>query len=879
MSFIRIETTNMTFSHIKYFFFFSVLLLLNASIAFATHNRAGEITYRKIGQNRFEAKIVTYTKTSAPADRPELEFWWGDGDRDTLPRVSIEFNVGTDIQRNTYFGEHIYPGNGSYVLYFLDENRNGGVVNIGGSVNIAFYVETKLVISPVITTNNSPVLLQPPIDDGVINSVFIHNPNAFDPDGDSLSYELAPCKGSNGLPIPTYNVPAASVSFSLDPINGDLIWDSPLAIGEYNVAMIIREWRNVPGVGLLNIGYVTRDMQITIWQPIYDPPVISTLADTCVEAGTTLAFTVIATDTGGNETVTLSATGGPFNLSVSPATFNSTPTVTTTTGDFSWITDCAHVRKSPYSVVFKAEDSDPLVQLADLEQMFITIVSPSPKNPNAVPQGNGFILNWDQSVCPQAIGYKIYRRISSFGFIPSNCETGVPAYTGYSLIATVNGLTTTSFNDDNNGQGLAQAVTYCYMVTAFFADGAESYASIEFCAKLIRDLPIITNVDVNATDVSNGKIYIAWGKPTDLDFTQTPGPFRYILQRATATGTFSDIKTYNSLVDTTYNDSLLNTSANQYRYRVEFWNDTPGNVFKIGTTQIATSIFLSSSPGDEKNRLSWDLSVPWINSQFNIYRETTPGIFSQIATSTTTTYIDDSLVNGVEYCYYIESLGAYPDTGLVNPIINKSQILCSVPIDNEPPCPVTITQVANCELLTDSLSWDAPDSCNADTKEYVLYFAPAGSSDFEEVAIIPSGITEYVYTNPVSIAGCYYIVSRDSNDNESSPSASVCVETCPTYELPNVFTPDGDGVNDTYHPFLPFRDVRDVDMKIYNRWGALIFETTDPNIDWNGRKNNTGEELPEGVYFYICLVNEQRINSITSRELNGTISLYRGDKK
>jgi gliding motility-associated-like protein len=177
------------------------------------------------------------------------------------------------------------------------------------------------------------------------------------------------------------------------------------------------------------------------------------------------------------------------------------------------------------------------------------------------------------------------------------------------------------------------------------------------------------------------------------------------------------------------------------------------------------------------------------------------------------------------------------------------------------------------------LSWDAPDSCNADTKEYVLYFAPAGSNDFQEVAIIPSATTEYVYTNPISISGCYYIVSRDSNNNESSPSTSVCVETCPTYELPNVFTPDGDGVNDTYHPFLPFRDVRDVDMKIFNRWGALIFETTDPNIDWNGRKENTGEDLPEGVYFYICFVNEQRINTITSRELNGTISLYRVDKK
>ena len=54
--------------------------------------------------------------------------------------------------------------------------------------------------------------------------------------------------------------------------------------------MIIREWRSIPGVGLLNIGFVTRDMQITIYPPVNDPPVIAALVDTCVLAGTLLSF-------------------------------------------------------------------------------------------------------------------------------------------------------------------------------------------------------------------------------------------------------------------------------------------------------------------------------------------------------------------------------------------------------------------------------------------------------------------------------------------------------------------------------------------------------------------------------------------------------------
>ncbi|MBL7924111.1 MAG: gliding motility-associated C-terminal domain-containing protein [Bacteroidia bacterium] len=870
----------MSLSPIKYFRLPALLtLLFLGQAAMGTHNRAGEITYEKLSTYKYKVTIVTYTKTSSPADRPELEFWWGDGTRDTLQRANIDFNVGPDIQRNTYYGDHIYPGNGSYMMYFLDENRNANVVNIPGSVNIPFYVQTQLIISPAFLTNSSPQLLQPPIDDGAVNRLFIHNPNAFDPDGDSLSYELVQCKGFGGNPIPTFFYPPASTSFSLDAITGDLIWDSPMQQGEFNVAMIIREWRNIPGIGLLNIGYVTRDMQITIYPPINDPPVISNVIDTCVEAGNVLAFTITATDPTSTETVTLTATGGPFTLNVSPASFVSTPAQGSATGDFTWNTACAHVRKAPYTVVFKAEDNNAQIQLADLESMFITVVGPSPKNPNSTTSGNSIILNWDQSACSEAVGYHIYRRVGSYGFIPGYCETGVPAYTGYVRIASVNGLATTTFTDNNNGAGLATAVQYCYMVTAFYPDGAESYASLEFCNRLNRDLPVITNVDVNSTDAVNGQIYVAWGKPTDLDPVQTPGPYRYVLQRADAAGNFSDIATFTSLNDTTYNDNTLNTSGIQYRYRVQFWNDTPGNTFEVGFSQTAYSVFLSIAPGDEKNKLSFNVNVPWTNDLYVVYRENSPGVFDSIGFTTGLAYVDDSLVNGQNYCYYVKSVGAYQDTGLVNPILNKSQIVCSIPVDNEAPCPPLLANGPNCPALLDSLSWQLTDSCAADVFSYQIYFAPAGSNLYQLIATVSAGNFTYLYSGTGSIAGCYYITATDSSNNVSDSSNIVCTESCPQYELPNIFTPDGNLINDIYHPVTPYRDVKDVDMTIYNRWGDIIFTTTDADINWNGKRNNDGEECPEGVYFYVCKVNEIRLSgSAVPRILKGFIHLTRGEK-
>jgi hypothetical protein len=63
--------------------------------------------------------------------------------------------------------------------------------------------------------------------------------------------------------------------------------------------------------------------------------------------------------------------------------------------------------------VFKAEDNNSQVQLADLKSIFITVVGPSPKNPLASPLGNSMVLTWDQSACAEAVGYHIYRRVTT----------------------------------------------------------------------------------------------------------------------------------------------------------------------------------------------------------------------------------------------------------------------------------------------------------------------------------------------------------------------------------------------------------------------------------------------------------------------------------
>ena len=81
-------------------------------------------------------------------------------------------------------------------------------------------------------------------------------------------------------------------------------------------------------------------------------------------------------------------------------------------------------------------------------------------------------------------------------------------------------------------------------------------------------------------------------------------------------------------------------------------------------------------------------------------------------------------------------------------------------------------------------------------------------------------------------------------------SDTICVENCPFYDLPNSFTPNGDGANDIFTPFPGWRFVAKIDMKIFNRWGNVVWQTENPNINWDGSDQKTQKALNDGVYLY-----------------------------
>jgi gliding motility-associated-like protein len=867
-----------SFVRMKRTFTLACFFLLIPSWLLATHNRAGQITFELVSGFTYRVTITTFTYTKSAADRPELLVEWGDNSESLVERISRTV-LPNDYYHNIYTTTHTFPGPGIYEIVMQDPNRNYGINNIPNSVNVIFSIKTTLVISPDIGNNSSPVLLNFPIDKAAKGHIFIHNPSAYDPDGDSLSYKMSICTGQDGKPISNYSIPASSDTIYVDPVIGDFVWYSPVDTGKYNVAINIEEWRY--GV---QIGKITRDMQINVYETDNNPPVNPALKTLCVKAGELIEIQMTSTDVD-NDSVKQTMTGGSFVTPNSPATFIKVASGRGfSTSTFRWQTTCDHVRKQPWQLMLKSEDYTTDISLIDIDNFTIKVLAPGPQNLNSSSSSTEINLNWDQSNCGDVAGYYIYRREGPFEFDPDSCENGVPGYTGFVKVGQVSGKQNTAYTDDNNGEGLVQGVSYCYLITAFYPDGGESFASNETCNSLVPGFPALLNVSVTNMDTINGSIFLSWAKPRNFDTIDAPGPYVFhIFRSLTGNDDFDliDSLATTDLNDTTYIDAPINTWRFPYYYAVTMYNNTPGNRFEMqpGQNETASSLYIEITPGDNRLTLNILKKAPWINEQYVISRKHGSEPFTEIATTNEYIYVDDGLSNGQTYYYQVESIGWRPIDSVIFRNSNISHINYGTAEDVSASCAPVLSVRSLCDSsATNILSWTNPNrTCADDVIRYKLYYSPVMGENLDSLSGI-SPATDTVFYHRfepgVSLAGCYAVSAIDSFGNESPLSVIICVDQCSLYELPNVFTPNNDNLNDVYKSKNVNDVVEKVNMKIFNRYGQLIFETEDPDINWNGKFQNNGKEMSTGVYYYICDVYEPRISGLEVRTLVGFIHLY-----
>ncbi len=284
------------FSICIYSFLLTLLTLcLLTRIAHATHIRAGEITARCI-----DPQSITYEITlTGYADRDSQVIFGSNGTLDFGDGTSLIINndgntqpgdpnfiqrelltpVTADTWIYTFKVRHTFPSARTYVVSFREFYRNENVLNMDNSVNMPFYIETALFISPIIENSHTPVFSRPAIDKAFVGKTYHHQPGAFDNDGDSISYHLTISQQDRLIPVAGFRLPdrtfpeddtrngsgesGAVPSICINPFTGDISWDTPGTRGEYNISFYVREWRKINGT-FEPLGYVVRDMQIIV---------------------------------------------------------------------------------------------------------------------------------------------------------------------------------------------------------------------------------------------------------------------------------------------------------------------------------------------------------------------------------------------------------------------------------------------------------------------------------------------------------------------------------------------------------------------------------------------------------------------------------------
>ena len=158
-------------------------------------------------------------------------------------------------------------------------------------------------------------------------------------------------------------------------------------------------------------------------------------------------------------------------------------------------------------------------------------------------------------------------------------------------------------------------------------------------------------------------------------------------------------------------------------------------------------------------------------------------------------------------------------------------------------------------LFTHHLTWvpQTAGDCTDQIAFYTVYFKPALEAEY--VALGTTQETRFVHQGLESFAGCYRVTATDARGRESGMSNEVCKDNCISFMLPNVITPNGDGLNDVFRPAAGTAFIRSMKFKVFNRWGVLVYDRSASSggdalyINWAG-VDNDGNRLSDGTYYY-----------------------------
>lgn len=379
-------------------------------------------------------------------------------------------------------------------------------------------------------------------------------------------------------------------------------------------------------------------------------------------------------------------------------------------------------------------------------------------------------------------------------------------------LVNVNTRTVTSLNTNNN--------YYCFRL-----------GKVNPCSGDIVYSPVICSAILTATAQNNANS-LSWT-------TSTAGVNNFTVVRngtpltpTTTLTTFSDINI---------------VCGTEYLYQV-ISNYPTGRSFSAirNVTAISNTIpdpvnEISSVVNGNEVQLTWQESTTFNADVYTVYRQASGGPLNQLQNGIAVPhYTDENYSSSNSYCYRVQ---------YVDVCGNTSSTVAPV-------CPIVLSYTTNSdnEII---LSWDSYNGWSSGVLRYELY-----KYDLQHNPIGPARNMNLVTTftdNDLTDQGYYYVVRAipvDTDNNQSVSNEVMAIRNL-RFAYPKAFTPDNQGpvANETFRVFVTEEFIDHFEMKIFNRWGEMIFSSSDLLKGWDGKFNGTAQ--PEGTYTFIATLRDK----------------------
>ncbi len=453
---------------------------------------------------------------------------------------------------------------------------------------------------------------------------------------------------------------------------------------------------------------------------------------------------------------------------------------------------------------------------------------------------NKAVVTWKASTSPEVFAYIVYK-VTNLGTVPIDTIFGKLSFTDDKSTPTTKSESYYVISMDK-----------CSNTSVFDKVKRSSYLKykVNSCQ---RTVDLTWNKYINAKDgVEKQEIWasinnatdkrIATLNGTDTSYTHTGLSnkdklcfFVKIFHKNTATTAESNRLCFTVNITTPIDYILLKNATVTSNNEVELtwiWNDN---------AQIDTAYVLSSTTGITYNKI------------FN-FNPPKPALAEN-------TYLDKS---------------AKPDAGKLFYQIKTFDVCDSIRFS---PYNTTIflQGQSNSTNRTNQLKWTAFDTPPGSLTSYDVYKIVDGTE-----TKVATNFSDTTHLDKINAAidgeanACYYIVatgvvslSNGATQTVKSRSNQICLVQTPDIFVPNAFVPRG--INQEFKPVITFGAMSEYYMVIYDRFGAKLFESTSPDLGWNGRKGE--RDMEQGVYTYYIRVKQPKDDKAV--EVKGVVMLVR----